>query len=93
MQLTAYQFALCWAKFILTLKKLECLCNADESFGIPHAQNILRPAANLQLQQGKVYFALEGMCPHSPTHWICFEKCANIHLNAKLILDVSLHIS
>ena len=34
---------------------------------------------------GKVYFALEGMCPHSLTHWICIEKCANTHLNAVLL--------
>ena len=24
------------------------------------------------------------ICPHSPIHWIRFEKCANTHLNAKL---------
>jgi hypothetical protein len=24
-------------------------------------------------EAGKVFFALEGMCPHSPTYWIRFE--------------------
>jgi len=33
----------------------------------------------------EVYFSLEGMCPHSLTHWIHFEKCANTHLNVKLL--------
>ena len=40
---------------------------------------------------GKVNFALKGICPHSLTHWIRFEKCANTHPNAKLLCDVCLH--
>jgi hypothetical protein len=29
-----------------------------------------------------VFFPLRHICPHSPIHWIRFEKCANTHLKA-----------
>ena len=35
--------------------------------------------------QGKVFFALEGIYLHSPTYWIRFEKYVNTHLNVNLL--------
>ena len=63
------------------------------SRGTHRIWNIWNHQRNDHSTMGKVFFALKGMCPHSPTYWIRFEKCANTHLNANLLWDVCLHIS
>ena len=51
-----------------------------------HAHRSYMPRLRAVLTQTLVY-----ICPHSPIHWICFEKCANTHLKTVSHWDVCLH--
>jgi len=41
-----------------------------------------RRASPVETQERGFFFSLKGICPHSPTHWIRIEKCANTYLKA-----------
>jgi len=68
-----------------------CVCTLLKAS--PMGERVRAHALKGEINFWRRFFALKGICPHSPTHWICFEKCANTHLKAVSHYDMCLHTS